>query len=251
KVDFNYWGIKADRLPAYTPFNIHVSQLAEKYIAKITTIQPEGPYYIAGWSLGGLAAFEMVRQMEQAGESIALLALIDTESPKKKIGIIPPEFTLKSEVKLVGKYLKSLRPLHRQLKKVDSMEKVWPALIDYFREYHINVDIFKRMVPGGIAGTQPHFQYMPIDRAVYHFNICRTLIRAMQSYSPKEPIATTMNYFGATERENNFIQEWGDFCRNPITYHDVKGGHFSIFKSPEVQGLARQLDAVIRKAVDK
>ena len=42
------------------------------------TAQPTGPYLIAGFSSGGVVAYEMAQQLAAAGEQVALLALLDT-----------------------------------------------------------------------------------------------------------------------------------------------------------------------------
>jgi thioesterase domain-containing protein len=54
--------------------------MAAHYIREIREAQPEGPYYLGGWSFGGVIAFEMARQLMAAGARIALLALFDTYS---------------------------------------------------------------------------------------------------------------------------------------------------------------------------
>ncbi len=54
-----------------------LEDMASAYIAAIHEIQPEGPYFIAGYSAGGIVAFEMVRQLRRAGKSVALLVLFD------------------------------------------------------------------------------------------------------------------------------------------------------------------------------
>ncbi|MEN3177792.1 amino acid adenylation domain-containing protein [Gluconobacter sp. OJA] len=47
------------------------------YVTKIRTIQPQGPYYIIGWSMGGVIAQGVAYFLREAGEEIALLALLD------------------------------------------------------------------------------------------------------------------------------------------------------------------------------
>ncbi|MCT7951959.1 amino acid adenylation domain-containing protein [Ancylothrix sp. C2] len=58
-----------------------IEEMAAFYIQAMQTVQPKGPYYIGGWSFGGLVAFEMAQQLQKAGEKIALLALLDTQAP--------------------------------------------------------------------------------------------------------------------------------------------------------------------------
>jgi thioesterase domain-containing protein len=51
--------------------------LASSYIDAIRTEFPFGPYHIGGWSLGGAIAFEMARQLQDAGETVASLVMFD------------------------------------------------------------------------------------------------------------------------------------------------------------------------------
>ncbi len=55
--------------------------MAGRYAGAVRGIQPRGPYRLGGWSTGGVIAFELARQLEQAGEEIELLALIDAYAP--------------------------------------------------------------------------------------------------------------------------------------------------------------------------
>jgi pimeloyl-ACP methyl ester carboxylesterase len=55
--------------------------MAAAHIEALRTIQPEGPYLLGGFCNGGLLAYEMARQLQEAGERIDLLALIDPSPP--------------------------------------------------------------------------------------------------------------------------------------------------------------------------
>ena len=52
-------------------------EMARHYVDEIRRVQGSGPYHLAGWSYGGIVAFEIARQLEAAGERVALLALLD------------------------------------------------------------------------------------------------------------------------------------------------------------------------------
>jgi amino acid adenylation domain-containing protein len=55
-----------------------IEEMAERYVGELRRAQPRGPYLLAGWSFGGLAAFEMAQQLRAVGEEVALLAVLDT-----------------------------------------------------------------------------------------------------------------------------------------------------------------------------
>jgi oxalate---CoA ligase len=52
--------------------------MAAHYLAEIKQFQPEGPYYLGGFCLGGQVAFEIAQQLRKEGQTVALLAMIDT-----------------------------------------------------------------------------------------------------------------------------------------------------------------------------
>lgn len=58
-----------------------VEALAARYRADLRATQPEGPYFIGGFCVGGIVAFELARQLTASGQEVALLALFETPSP--------------------------------------------------------------------------------------------------------------------------------------------------------------------------
>lgn len=59
-----------------------IEEMASEFIKDIRRIQPAGPYYIGGYSFGGIAAYDMVQQLLKHGDSIAGLILLDTANPQ-------------------------------------------------------------------------------------------------------------------------------------------------------------------------
>ncbi|MGY2010327.1 amino acid adenylation domain-containing protein [Nocardia gipuzkoensis] len=55
-----------------------IDEAASRYVAAIKEIQPEGPYHLLGWSLGGLIAQEMAVQLQEGGDEVALLSMMDS-----------------------------------------------------------------------------------------------------------------------------------------------------------------------------
>ncbi|MGH3164926.1 MAG: amino acid adenylation domain-containing protein [Trebonia sp.] len=58
-----------------------ISQLTEEYISCIRRVQPAGPYHLLGWSIGGNIAHAIACALQEQGESVALLALMDSYPP--------------------------------------------------------------------------------------------------------------------------------------------------------------------------
>lgn len=60
-----------------------VQDIAASYVTELRKIQPRGPYYLGGFSSGGIIAFEMAQQLLKTGEQVALLSLIDSVNQVK------------------------------------------------------------------------------------------------------------------------------------------------------------------------
>ena len=75
------YGIQCRGLDGKTePFRSLV-EMAEQYIEEIRRIQPHGPYFLGGGSLGGIVALEMAQRLQAEGESIGLLTMFDSWGP--------------------------------------------------------------------------------------------------------------------------------------------------------------------------
>src|SRR6267378_4442567 len=49
-----------------------VEEIAAYYLSQIHTVQSQGPYFLAGYSFGGMIAFEMAQQLNDQGQKVAL-----------------------------------------------------------------------------------------------------------------------------------------------------------------------------------
>jgi amino acid adenylation domain-containing protein len=58
-----------------------VRDMAQEFLADVKRVQPEGPYYLGGYSAGGLAAYEMARLLHETGERVGLVVFFDTLNP--------------------------------------------------------------------------------------------------------------------------------------------------------------------------
>jgi amino acid adenylation domain-containing protein len=72
------YGIQARGLDGVTQYPETVEQMAAEYVDLIRSVQPEGPYVLCGFSAGGVMAFEVASQLEGAGQTVALIGLIDS-----------------------------------------------------------------------------------------------------------------------------------------------------------------------------
>ncbi|HXJ44946.1 MAG TPA: alpha/beta fold hydrolase, partial [Bryobacteraceae bacterium] len=70
--------IQARGLAGEGPPHGSVEAMAAEYLTAVRARQPNGPYYLCGYSFGGLVAFEMARQLSESGDEVGLVGLFDT-----------------------------------------------------------------------------------------------------------------------------------------------------------------------------
>ncbi len=74
------YGLQALGLDGRTAPLDSVEKMAQRYVREIRSVQPHGPYHLAGGSMGGIIAYEMAQQLVAAGERVGLLGLVDTSA---------------------------------------------------------------------------------------------------------------------------------------------------------------------------
>jgi len=76
--DYPFYALQAQGLDGSKFYLKSVEEMAARYLKEIRELQPEGPYYLGGFCVGGQVAFEMAQRLIQNGQQVNLLAVIDT-----------------------------------------------------------------------------------------------------------------------------------------------------------------------------
>jgi thioesterase domain-containing protein len=76
--DYPLYALQARGLENNEPFADSIQEMAHDYLVQIRRVQPRGPYHLLGWSLGGLIAHAMASALQEQGDAVALLAVLDT-----------------------------------------------------------------------------------------------------------------------------------------------------------------------------
>lgn len=71
------YGLQAKGCDGLEPPSTRLEEMATFRLEAIRKIQPRGPYTLLGYSVGGVVAFEMARQLSANREAVALLAMIE------------------------------------------------------------------------------------------------------------------------------------------------------------------------------
>ncbi|HYG65719.1 MAG TPA: amino acid adenylation domain-containing protein, partial [Thermoanaerobaculia bacterium] len=222
--DRPFYGLQT---PEPLPGGGSVEELAACYVDAVRAAQPAGPYHLGGWSMGGVVAFEMARQLEAAGDEVRLLALIDSPWPDTGRDDAGPESGADG-AELLAAFVRDLTgadlpvPLE-ELGRLSHEERMARALAFAHRA--------GALPAAGTGGAA-------IDRlfAVFAHNI-----RARRAYRPG-PYGGHVDLFLA-EDSTAFEEErrWGGVAGGGVEVHSLPGDHYSILKAPAVGTLARRL----------
>jgi thioesterase domain-containing protein/SAM-dependent methyltransferase len=197
-------GISGEALPLS-----QVEAMAEHYLAAMHQVQPEGPYRLAGWSFGGTLALEMAQQLQKRGESVALLAIIDTRLYSTSVA----RFWHGSRV-----FLTSMLP------------HLWPYISDYLN--------WQSVEQGGEAKLST-FKTSEFKRLLQVF---QANVKADSRYRPQRyPGQVTL--FKTAHQDST--GGWGDIAANGVELHQIPGHHMNVLRPPQVQVLAEKLSACL------
>src|SRR5438132_10198969 len=89
------------------PFE-RIEDMAQFYLDAIKTLQPQGPYLLVGFSLGGLVTLEMAQRLSESGEKVALLAMLDSYP---HISYLSPGQRLRLTTRLMARRLSAVMKL--------------------------------------------------------------------------------------------------------------------------------------------
>lgn len=76
-----FYGLHAHGVEDLSQADTSVEAMAQRYLTEIRVAQPVGPYFLGGYCMGGLVAYEMAQRLLQLGEKVGLVVLIDSYNP--------------------------------------------------------------------------------------------------------------------------------------------------------------------------
>jgi acetoacetyl-CoA synthetase len=82
------YGMQAKGIDGVDPPLASVEEMAQVHLEAIKQMQPRGPYFLIGYSLGGLVALEIAQRLSAGAEKVALLALVDSYPYRTQLGLV-------------------------------------------------------------------------------------------------------------------------------------------------------------------
>jgi thioesterase domain-containing protein/acyl carrier protein len=203
-----------------------VEDVVAHYIKEMRSIQPEGPYFLAGIYCGGRIAYEVALQLHAQGQKVALLALLDTLKDGRAIKIIPVEERVLAHwnnfLRIGPAYLLSKRRLGKAKNRLMSIYyKFYERMRLPLPEAYQNSTYQKKKNEGNM-------EWVFAPQQVYPERV--TLFRAIENIGFFDPDLG-----------------WSEQAPGGLEIHDVPGDTFSMLQEPNVQGLAEKLRDCINR----
>jgi len=202
---------------------LRLEAFAERYVDEICAVDPTGPYYLAGHSLGGLLVFEIATQLRRRGKQIGLLALLDCKFHlAQRAENIPAgdPVKLRERARNWRKKLSRLsqsgivNTVWRKFLYNQLMFKIW-ALRQFHREGTFYPNVF---------GLDP---YIALFAENYHPQAIEgdaVLFAAEDELSPE-----------------SLGKGWEPVIQGNLELQKIPGSHQTIFTRPHVEVLAQEL----------
>ncbi|MEM9917682.1 MAG: amino acid adenylation domain-containing protein [Bacteroidota bacterium] len=209
-----------------------IEEIAAHYIGEILQQNPFGPYAIAGYSFGGLIAFEMARQLRQMGKEVMMLGVFDTVVRQSITG--QESISYYQQLSNLGKKvswnlsLLARRPLDGLRYKSKSLQMRWKRW-----KYQLN---------------RTEDQPKPSSTVDHNARVDQCNKRAFEQYRI-QPYGGDLHLFRAKERRfyvNDFeFLGWRPFIEGAIKVNEIPGDHLHLFDPPHGETFARILQQTL------
>lgn len=221
------YGLQPAGLDGLSVPTADIVEMARHYREIIQSVQPKGPYYLAGHSLGGVLAYEMARQWTQAGESIAYLGLIDAVLPKS--GTEEPIDPRGAFEYIVEQAAASFNTKIDVKFANDTDQEAWlDRTMQAFFDAGIatNLETARRYITGlyrvYMAGVKAYQTYQPIAFAgSAHVYLTHELAEYLKTHNE---------------------QQWHQWLMGTVETHLIAGGHLDLLQEPNASTLARIIE---------
>jgi amino acid adenylation domain-containing protein len=211
-----------------------IEGIANLYLQEIRNVQPRGPYFLGGWSIGGVIAWQMTKQVRLEGEAVGMLALIDTNLPlKNRSGEnaeeIPPLTAFALDLcQLLGKDYREVAERFLRLNEGQQYEMIFSELQS--------------------AGVLPQDPTLAERRLKDFYHVFQRNARASREYQ-LTPMEQEIVVCEASEREpaGHLSEQWADWAAK-VDSLTIPGNHYTILKQPNVSVLAGHLRSALQNA---
>ncbi|HET9868103.1 MAG TPA: thioesterase domain-containing protein, partial [Nitrospira sp.] len=231
--DQPFYALQAKGLNNGQHGHTRIEEMASYYVEHLRAVQPTGPYRIGGWSLGGVVAFEMARQLKASGDDVPMLALIDSPSPSAFAGMGRAD-----ELSQLASFAIDLGFTQEHLSRF--VDDVRPLSLEEQLAYMLDRALAENLVPAD----------MELDHLHRLFRVFKTNVEALCAYVPGV-YTGQVTYVQAVENDaagvSDMSKEWHELALGGVDAYRLPGDHYSILKQPYVAALAQCIEQRVRK----
>ena len=225
------YGLQAKGLEEGQDPQARIEDMAAYYLEALQTVQPEGPYLLGGWSMGGVVAFEMAQQLLAQGQRVALVALLDARIPNPDEHFAEEDLEATLLVDAVRYFGLSLGP--------------WESL-SRLPKHELLTRVLEQAKSAGLV--PPDIQTFQAQRFL---ELCKADFRATRNYV-LHPYAGRVTLFKASEELAGTSSDptlgWSQWAAGGVEVHVVPGNHANMVYKPHVEVLAEKLRACVKQA---
>jgi amino acid adenylation domain-containing protein len=209
-----------------------VEESASDYLREIRALQPSGPYFLGGFSAGGLIAFEMAQQLCRQGQEVALLVLFDPDKPQieKCTTSVKPSRSL--PIAKLATFISRHRSNLWQRDFHGKFSYVLERIGGWFNRLEISIYL-------NIGRVLPHRL-----RQFYAFNVASKIIL---KYKPS-PYSNHLILIKTGIPSTDWRTVWESLAAGGLEIYESTGEHSEIFDEPHCQSWAEQFASSLRKA---
>jgi amino acid adenylation domain-containing protein len=217
------YGLQSQGLDGLQPPLNRIEDMASKYIQEMLTVEPDGPYLLLGYSLGGSIAFEIAKQLQSQGKQVNFLGLLDIPAPT----LDPVQPSL----------LKSLTIHLSNLWQLDRLEQL-KYITDRFDHRFKKVDYRGFLIRGlSELNLMPHL-----------LNIIDTNFQADRDYHPQNYVGDVCLFrcrVQLIQYDQYADLGWNDLVDGTVTVYNIQGNHHNMLKEPNIRSVAKHLKLCI------
>jgi thioesterase domain-containing protein len=225
-------GIAAGEIPRAS-----IVDMAGAYLDAIRQVQAAGPYLLAGWSLGGMIAYEIAHQLLAMGETVNFVGMIDTGSSHHlRAQLRAANISEFDECSALMHWVIDLHPAGSDMRQHPAYGEL-AALADR-KDVDAMISVLQR------EALLPEHLDMPLVRrilAVYHAGG-----KAAEQYvAPLS--AASVTFFAADRGEGEDVAfGWREVLGDRLEVTSIGGSHLSIVRSPFIEKLAREISGRLK-----
>jgi thioesterase domain-containing protein len=224
-----FFGLQPQGLDGKHPCLTRVEDMAVYYISEMRRVQPEGPYFLGGYSFGGLVALEMAQQLKAQGQEVGLLVLLDTllihlgQSPETWVS--------------GGKLTRFFR-------------SIWSTALGVFQvpaeQRQLYLSEIARRRREEIRRRLRHLTLPPgLRRALMQVEIACE--QAQAAYVPRVYPGRIILFRSRDRRPTHRDPRtgWSAYAGRGLEIYEIAGDHYNILLEPQVRLVARQLTEIL------